>query len=273
MIYDIDGNEVPFAGGGYDINGNYIEGQIIPTGDDLTVMTYNVGWWGGSNREVTTNLIFEKYSIDIMGIQEYASNGIDSKASYLAGKGFTYHYLSDATKAQNQKSVESKYQMSNVTEKTFDIYNTEKRSYQKMYFTLNGKQICFVNTHLDYTPKSTLYAQAAELLNAVKNEQYFILVGDLNTKASSNSSPDYINVIKPFVDLGFHTANFSARWGFLNTWTDGTTAEATNWWQTDHVITSSNIYIKNVIVDNTKLEHPTEYAIDHLPVFAELVVA
>ena len=260
-IYDKNGNVLDMV---YDKDGN----QIYPDGPPvIKVMSYNVQGWTGMNVENTTitNTIFNNTDADIVGIQE---NGWTGRTSYLNSKGYSYVYnSSDLT--FDRGAIASKYQMTDMTEVLYSIY-TEARTYVKAYFIIGNKRICYINTHLDYEPKSTLYAQLEELFNLVEDEPYFIITGDLNTKCSSVADNDYISGYKQFVDAGYHLANCSNQHGFLNTWVGSTDGSGT-WWQTDNIITSGNIDILSATVDQTKMEHlDGTNAIDHLPIIARL---
>lgn len=280
-FFDVYGNRV---GGGVSISGDMVEtgfditGETIIVGESLVVMSYNVQWWTGMNaNEEIVSSIFNKYNPDIAGFQEYVTtkslNDI-SIGTYLQNR-WPYLELADTTTPNNTKAVCSHLELTDATTVYFPVYSMS-RSYQKMYVEYGGKKIALFHTHLDYdyqgSPTTPKCQQAKELFDAVSNEEYFILFGDLNTCCKSTADADYINMIKQFVDAGYHCANCSEQFGFFDTWTDGTTLTDGAWEQTDNIITSSNILMNKVVVDTTKLEANTGMTIDHFPIVAYLTI-
>lgn len=264
LVYNAYKKDGTIAQYGFDRNGNLIFPNIDPTDFNFKVMTFNVQSWSGINEWDYINSIFEDYDVDIIGSQESKSN------SELTALGYTYK----ATGSEpNTNIVFSKHELSDITSKSYDANHYEgKRGYQKMYFTFNGKRIALFNTHLEtHTGTTYQYPQAQELFDAVSEEEYFIITGDLNTVCESVNDAQYINVVKPFVDAGYNVANCCKRFGFNDTWTSGTYA-STSWYQPDNIITSANITMANMVVDMTKVELQTELAIDHLPVIAYLKI-
>lgn len=155
--------------------------------------------------------------------------------------------------------------------KAYDVNSTEgKRGYQKTILNVCGKRVILVNTHLE-TQEYVRGKQAEELFNLVKDEEYFIISGDLNVACKSITDADYISVIKPFVDIGCNLANCTEETGFINTWTSSTT-DMTEGYPTDNIITSGNITFDELIFDYHKLSYGGDTEIDHIPIFAVLSV-
>ena len=238
----------------------------------LTVMTFNVQYFSGINASPEIlDSIFTQYNPDIVGMQEYgaaaAVDGVDSQT-------FIRRYW-DYTEVGGTNLVASKMAL-NDPETVYYADYTEPRCYQKMYVAVGGRRIAVFNTHLDYdylgSPETPKVKQIKALFDAVAREEYFIILGDFNTVCSSTADPDYINMIKLFVDAGYHCANCSDQHGFYGTWTDGTTDANGSWEQTDNVVTSPNIIIKEVVIDRTKITANTGLTIDHLPIVARLDV-
>jgi len=78
--------------------------------------------------------------------------------------------------------------------------------------------------------------------------------------------------MKQFIDAGYNSLNCSPQHGFLNTWTSGKDTSGT-WYCLDQIITSANLALKSVTVDQTKLNYlDGENSIDHLPVIAVIEI-
>lgn len=274
MIYNISGNiqSIIYGNDGavtnraYNVNGAQVFPDIDPSDYNFKVMTFNIQSWTGINSWEYIGPIFTNYDVNIIGMQEaHTSNN-------LTNLGYIYNAVGVGP---NSNIVYSKSVLSDISSKSYDANHYEgKRGYQKMYITANGKQIAVFNTHLETsTATQWQYPQAEELFNAVSQEEYFILTGDLNTICQNVNDPSYINIVKPFVDAGYNVANCSPQWGFKNTWTGGTTAEGV-WHATDNIITSANIQMSNVVVDTTKIAiaEQNELVIDHLPLIAYLKI-
>lgn len=266
IAYDIDGDELTHA---YDIDGN----DVLTSSTTLVVMSYNVQWFSGLNSNQTMQeRILSTYKPDIIGMQEVSRNdSFPSLANTLLSNDYPYMYLGGQS---NKTGLASKTLLSNVSSSNFTSQSSETRGYQKAYFTFDEKTICWINTHLETSSaESVKVAQAEEVFDLVQNETYFIITGDFNTVCKSVNDTEYTTIMKQFIDAGYHSANCSAQHGFLDTWTSGSTASGT-WYPCDHVITSPNIEITNVIVDTDKIDiaEQTGQSIDHLPIIAYLTI-
>ena len=261
-INDLSGEAIIYA---YDLIGNKIFPDYDPTDFNLKVMSFNNQSWTGLSAWTYMESVFEDYDVDIIGTQESHSN------SNLVSLGYTNTATGSAGEI-----VFSKYQLNNITEKKYETTRSDTigRWYQKMFFTFDNKTIAFFNTHLEASGyESHKVAQAAELFNAFQNEEYFIITGDFNTVCKSVNDTEYTTIMKQFIDARYNSANCSNQFGFNDTWTSGSTASGT-WYPCDHIITSENIEIHNVIVDTTKIDaaSQTGQSIDHLPIIAFLKI-
>lgn len=289
MIYDINGtalNSIKDVDGenldqAYDINGNPLFQSY-----DLTVMTYNYNWCVGINSQVAMQqAIIGKYKPDVVGIQE-ACNQSDVTQRVEVGSfpAITSQFLGDypykvlSTQATNKNGIVSKREISSYQNVRYTDYDDEYWDYQKGYITVNGKQIAIFNTHLtwrDNSASSTMrIAQASELFNAVKNEQYAVITGDFNSYAHAFTDAEYIGIFKPFADAGFKLANCNTEVGFNPTFSgltnptvwDGFTSAC------DNVIVSPSIDIVGVDFDLTRLDYLNGDKVDHIPVVARLKI-
>lgn len=274
VIFDVNGNKVKDV---YDINGADIntlynvDGGVLT--NDLVVMSFNIQRWKGINADANIiDEILRKYHPDIIGFQEYDTSktlGGVGIADFLANR-FPYLVVGDTKITNYTKAVSLSHEPFDVS----TVYYTqsfESRSYQKMYITYSGKRIAVYNTHFD-VQDSYKRTEAKELFDAVSGDEYFIIIGDLNTVCLKNTDADYVDMVAQFANAGYNLANCSEKFGFLPTCSAGTTANATDWKPRDHIITSANIEITDVIVDQLKVEANTGLTIDHLPLIAYLRV-
>ena len=274
-VYDTEGQSANHA---YDIDGEVI---FTETPTNLSVMTYNVGgWYIGSGQNVPEakdasyyalqDGILSEYETDILCIQEYwdTFSGAGRTALSVLEPYYEDIEAKNGTSQYFGRAICSNYELSDYTINTYAAeYN---RYYDKAYITVDGKQIAIFTTHLGLT-EANRQVEAVELLYYLANEPYFILCGDLNTKCTSTSDNDYVNVIKPFVDAGYHCANNTTERGFNMTSYDTSTVSDQGG-QCDNIITSANITIDSVVIDTTKLTDSLGDKIDHLPVIAYLTV-
>ena len=276
MIYNVNGNSISDI---YDYSGQAVEQAYDVDGNELlespalVVMSYNVQWFSGLNSNQTMQEgILSTYKPDIIGMQEVTrSDSFPSMATTLLSRDYPSMYLGGQT---NKSAIASKKTLSNVSSSDFASQASETRGYQKAYFAVDGKTVCWINTHLETSDsESAKVAQAEEIFSLVQNEPYFIITGDFNTVCKSVNDTEYTTIMKQFIDAGYHSANCSAQHGFLDTWTSGSTAGGT-WYPCDHIITSANISIDNVIADTTKIDvaAQTGQSIDHLPIIAYLTI-
>lgn len=274
-VYNVYGQDISNT---YDLNGDLLEqaydineNPLIPTNpNELVVMTYNVQKFEGLNGNLQMqDDILSEYDPLIIGLQELGTAMPSSGNTVLRN----YPYIDLGTQV-NKTGLASKCILNDAVSVNFATQASETRGYQKAYFTFNEKTICWINTHLETSSyESVKVAQAREIFNLVQNESYFIITGDFNTVCKSVNDTEYTTIMKQFIDAGYQSANCSLQHGFINTWTDGNSLNST-WYPCDHIITSSNIDIDDVIDDQTKVEVAalTGQTIDHIPLIAFLTV-
>lgn len=281
-VYNLDGTEVHIAYfiDGTEVNKIYnMNGTEVADFSSLIVMSYNIMRFDGinSNALMQTDII-STYKPDIVGLQEMGDRvGTMPLIGRVVFEDYPYQYLTYAsdTDVVNGTGIVSKIQpISYMATKFKTQSSVEKRGYQKMYFSFRGKTICWLNAHLEVSNYETIkVGQANELYEMVKNEEYFIITGDFNTVCKSINDTEYTTIMRQFIDAGYNSANCSEQFGFLDTWTGGKSISST-WYPCDHVITSANIDINEVIVDTTKIgvAAQTNQVIDHLPIIAKLAI-
>ena len=240
---------------------------------NLIIMCFNAQYWKGLNsKDWLVQTIIDTHKPDIIAIQELAE-AKDGKSVYTTFfKDYPYHYY-----ASSGLGIVSKYRMTDCEAVTYATQGEEyTRRYIKAYITFNHQKICLLNTHLEIMPsteesRAVRVAQAQELLGVMKAERYAISMGDYNCGDCHDATdPDYIAVIKPFLDEGYHSANSSNQHGFLATYYKGTSVtNYTRYACIDEIVTSSNIDINMVTVDKQKSDANTDgEALDHLPIVA-----
>lgn len=275
MIYDVQGNEISSA---YAINGGALSQAYDVQGNELiddgfVVMSYNVQWMTGINSDMTMQAsILNTYNPDVIGFQEFQKAVSSQMPSWVNTLLPDYQTLMG--NYGNKNGIASKYTMSNFTTVPFTTQTMDGQSYSTATITVNGKEIFLVDAHLttsDY--EATKVEQAGEVFDALQGHEYFILMGDFNTVCKSVNDTEYTTLMKRFVDAGYNVANCSPQHGFNDTWTGGSTASGT-WYPCDHIITSANITIDEVIVDTQKISvaEQTGQSIDHLPIIARLTI-
>lgn len=270
-IYDKDGNQLSQA---YDKDGNeLIVTPPAPT-SNFVVMSYNVQWFQGLNsNQAMQESILGTYDADIIGFQEfqrYNQSSIPALATTLLSNDYPYLEMGNYG---NKNALASKYELTDFTTVPHTTQTMDGQSYSTATITVDGKEILLVVSHVttsDY--EATKVEQVEEIFDVVQEAEYFIIMADFNTVCKSVNDTEYTTIMKQFIDAGYNSANCSAQHGFLNTWTSGSTSSGT-WYPCDHIITSSNISIDNVIVDTTKIDMASGQSIDHLPIIAELTVS
>lgn len=277
MSYDVDGETAQNL---YDVYGNPL--QPIEPAATLKVMSYNVGqWYNGTLTAVPTDQYETYYALqrgfmtrndpDIVCVQEYASTfSSGHSANEVIGSLFDYSYQNNGSSYQ-RKIMYSQHEMNDITNANYEGYTW---GYQKGRISIGGKDIWIINTHLaTSSTESQKVAQARLLFDMVGELEYFIILGDFNTVCTSVNDTEYTTIMKQFIDAGYHSANCSNQHGFLDTWTESTDRTGV-WCPCDHIITSSNIVMSDVMVDYSKVavSSVNGVRIDHCPIIAELTV-
>lgn len=285
-IYSIDGQAVESA---YKVSGESLEhvydinGELlIDDSYELKVMTFNVGEWyigNGSSipsekKNAYTKLhksIFESAQADICFLQEAHSTFCQdgTLADDFLSQYFQYIISNSGSGMSAHKLATKELSMSDYTETVIS-----PDSYDKAYVEFNGKRICLINTHLS-TNTTAMRSEADAIMEMLEGEEYFILAGDFNTRINSSDSADVADPINKFLAKGYNSANAVMKNGIFQiyfTYYNEATPNSGNIYATDHIITSANITIKRVYVDDTKLTDNISDKIDHLPMMAELVI-
>ena len=276
--YDASGTELLNA---YDANGN-----VIFTSDPLSlkVMTYNVGgWYTGRGYSVPSewdseyyalqNGILDEYKPDILCIQEYRdafTTGGRTALSVL-NPYFDYIQTDRGTNDYMGHAVCSKYPIISVTDHRYT--NENGRYYMDAVINVNGQQVHVICTHLS-TDQAKRKVQAKELFDYVQTLDSFMACGDYNTTyADSTAGEEYTDVYLQYINAGYNLANCSEQHGFNYTFFSPTSLL---WRCLDNIITSADIAINSITVDQTKVEHPISedpnWLIDHLPLIAEVTI-
>ena len=274
--YNLNGGQISSA---YNIDGR----QIFPDAQStLKIMSYNVGAWTAFGNNATQenqetwytlqNNILAEEQADLIGIQEYE----DAIGSYNVPAMIRQYapYLFDVDRVNNKagRAIASKYLMTNSREINFTNQNGEIRSYLIGDVNIGGKMIKFITTHLALD-NATVALQIQELLTAVESFEYWIITGDFNINFPNAQSEGYSILIEPFLNEGYNVANGDPNgFGFIPAFSTGTPEQDTGWAYLDNIMCSSNIEIANVYVNRQKITEHAGYAIDHLPLIAEVVV-
>lgn len=257
----------------YDLSGN----QMLQ--NRLKVMSYNVQHFTGINSQAEMqSKIISDNTPDIISFQEFS----DTRAVPTVGQAvlveYPYVYISDHL---NYLSVASKIPLRDITCVDYQIQDPEEmtrwgetRAYFKAYFRFNGKNICFINTHLAVLDESVRNAQFLELVDMAMGEGYVIIAGDFNTTYSDFTSDTYINTTKKFLDAKYEVFNSTPSVGITKTWTGITSAVSLADFTAnpDNIFTSSNIHIQQRTFDTTKLSYLDGNPIDHIAMVAMLEV-
>ena len=293
-IYDINGNSLNSA---YDIDGSDlataydIDGDIVFQKQSSTVikaMSFNVGCFYTQYFPCPDNVsndfyqrhwtIFNNHKPDVCGMPEWYDSIGTIGSNMLMGEFWDYYIpnyeaYNGSSKPHNAITFASKYQMKNNSITAYANQSGEVRYYQKAYITVNGKNICFLNTHLGTSDIRN--AQFVEMLNVLENEEYFIAMGDFNFRIEAVGDSEYNLSVKLALDRGYNSAQSSS--GIYMTGYHGETVEtSTSITALDNIITSANLPISNVAIDTTKLADglctANNIIIDHLPIVCDITV-
>lgn len=250
----------------------------------IKVMTYNVGtWYEGKHDNVPSERDADYYALqkgiiqandaDIICIEEYAkqfSKAGRTGISVLQECGYTYIHEQGGDNPQAASAVgrcvASKYPITNYTERNFT--DGGGMYYDSCTITVKGIPIFVVVTHLHWNNPTLRASEMATIMALVQDKSTFIIAGDFNTVYSRDTSrQDYINVIQPLINAGYNIAN-CGDWGFLITCSDYPEDDWTG--VIDNIVTSSNIDILDVYVDETKMTDGLNERVDHMPLVATL---
>ena len=286
MIYNIGGDVVASA---FNIDGNLLsnvydkDGNTVLTGG-LKIMQYNVGsWYDGNHDNVPSAKDTEYYNLqngmiqaddpDILCLEEYtkefSKTGRTAKSILEQYFPYIHEQGGDSATVTTGRCIASKYPISNYTTHQYSTSGSP-RYYDSCTITVGDIPITVVVTHLNYDASSNTsrVEQLNELITFLQGQTRFICCGDFNMiDCKSTSGADYVAMMIPLLNAGFHCANCSDN-GFLITYSD----EPTGTWTgcLDNIVTSSNITITDAYVDETKLNDSISDRTDHMPLIAEL---
>ena len=258
--------------------------QVFYKSRTLKVMTYNVGqWYEGKHDNIPADKDADYYALqkgiiqsndpDILCLEEYVkqfSKAGRTAISILQECGYQYIHEQGGDNPQaasgTGRCIASKYPISNYTATTFS--DGGGMYYDTCYINVQGLYIFVVITHLHWNNPSLRASEMATIMSAVQGKTRFIIGGDFNTiYGRDTSGQDYINVILPLINAGYHVAN-CGEFGFLITCSDYPEDDWTG--VIDNIVTSANIEILDVYVDETKLHDGLNERVDHMPLVATL---
>lgn len=239
--------------------------SLLPRTSDkqikLKVMSHNVGTYSYGidpqgipdadidEKKILWRKMLADNDCDVLGMQEFrpkidVSNSIDTIATIY---NFPYNYT---VGDYSYQFMASKYQLKKTARK--QLTDGTYRYYSKAYITVDGIEVCIVNTHLqsgDNAPTRAL--EIAEIIAAVAGESHVIIMGDFNIAAAAE--------LDPFTAAGYTLANTGWFGDFL---THPYNAAANLY---DNIIVSANIRIDNTYLGDNITS-------DHFPIIAELSI-
>ncbi len=260
----------------YTKDGNLIFGEPV----SLTIMSYNPGSWYGWGSDVPAELadswyqmqrsIFNTYKPDFVGIQEYSSAIGTYNAEDMIKEYDPYFFGVDKITNCAGRAIASKYNILTPSDNLFLHQDGgELRYYLKGHIIVGGRKICIISAHTSYQGVYP-YTQCNELLDVIEDEDYVIVVGDMNLRVDEIGDANYNKLNAVWIEAGYNSVS-GPEFGIQNTYyntNDG-------WHGVDQIFLSSNITINSVIVDDAKIN---EYAslvgnrIDHLPLVANITI-
>lgn len=290
-IYNIGGTELPSAFGksGDELDVAYaVDGDIVFTKTNgIKVMTYNVGqWYDGTHTRVPSAKDADYYALqngmlqainpDILCLEEYLTQFSETGRSALTMLQQYFPYIQEQNAVSSVSSgagrcICSKYPITNYTTHTYS-QSGSPRYFDSCTITVDGVPITVVVTHLNYSASSeaSRVNQLNELISFSQTQTRFISCGDYNMlDCKSTSGADYISMMTPLLNAGFHCANCTD-FGFLETYSDQPVGAYTGC--LDNIVTSANIQILSAYVDTTKLSDGLTEKTDHMPLIATLQI-
>lgn len=240
-----------------------LAGQIPLT---LKVAAYNIGHFslGGSVSSITHEQYEEKratwaaaingFGADIITCCEYSDNMVEAEGSLPAIPTdtaifglFPYKYIGPT--AYIQQALFSNYAMQNAGDLSPST-GYPGRIRAQAYLFVAGKRIRIIAVHFD-TTLTTRTREIADVINQTANDDYVIIMGDMN--AASISEYD------PFVSAGFTMAN-GGYLGSLLTWD-----------ASSPTVPADNIVCKGFAMKKIELFADATLS-DHKAIIAELIL-
>lgn len=246
----------------------------------LTLMTYNCGgYYLGTGTSVPTDYVtqFEEIlrsiatnNCDVMCIQEhhhYFSDDITAES--ILSDYYDSFFENGGDTGFGGRLTATRKTVSSSTCWSFSQQSNQGNCLETV-INIPEKDVHILSVHLDWADQARQESQVQELIKWASDKEYFVICGDFNSVCYDVHDLDYISVIKPFLDLGYNSANCS-RFGFIPTfYVVGNLANGSS---LDQIITSNNITIRKVWTD--KIKYGNSYVgdrVDHLPLCAELVI-
>ncbi len=156
----------------------------------LKIASFNIQCAGYTKQWNEVCEAIKKHDPDVIGIQEcdkYTTRcGTDNYQMERLAKecGYPYWYfaatLENYREGQYGHGIMSKYPITDSKVIFFDFQNGEVRNVERHEIDVNGKKLCFYNTHLASSPE-----QYDEIQAMMDKDEYPILVGDLNLKCNA----------------------------------------------------------------------------------------
>lgn len=193
--------------------------------DTITIAHWNIGHFAlgksanssisDSDAERMANYyhnMLDSMSIDILGLCEFNptfSTG-GEKAKDMIVENYPYSYIGKKY-SYNCNAIFSNGTLKESQEHVFPE-KVQTRYYVKSLININGIDVTFVETHLDWNQgangASYRKKQIENLVEEFKNSHYIIICADFNTSS--------LNEFQPFIDAGFSLSNGGEK-GTLNT--------------------------------------------------------
>lgn len=275
LTYNKGGTAIETA---YDIDGSVVYTRTPPLG--IKVMSYNVGgWYIGSGTNVPSDLDATYYELqngmladndpDILCLQEYWANFSPTRtAESMLSQYFPYIQTRNGLTSYYGRAICSKYPITNYT--THSFVSDPTRYFDSCTITIDGEEYTVVTTHFALN-LADRELQIAEILDFVSTLDKFIVCGDFNTAdCLTSSGADYIGVIQPILSAGYNIANcYGNQSTFKVTYSELPNNDTHNL-VLENIITSSDLAIRSVSVDTTKLTDGINEKVDHMPLIANL---
>ena len=164
----------------------------------ITVASYNVQCLSYGTQLIQISEEIKSINPDIIGIQELDNNtNRTSNTNQLENlarmAGYEYYYYSktiDHDGGEYGHGIMSKYPIKDFETVAFAIQDNENRCFSRAKIKINGKEITFYNTHLEFGGNIQA-KQISQIFDLAQDDEYFIITGDMN--CSPNSYKDCIN--------------------------------------------------------------------------------
>ena len=246
----------------------------------VAVMTYNVGeWYNGTRKEMPESeyslyeniqkTILKKNYASIFCAQEYYhtmyTRSLDAKNMFLYPLYKHVATLDDVALSRG-KAIATNLWVESVESVDFVNQSGIASKYQKAYLFINGHRVCICNVHLSNIDTQQALLEAQEVATAMADEEYFIVMGDFNVSFTSATGAD---IISAFEAIGATPCNCGS-FGEFDTYR-GSAAINTTDSPIDNIFVSSNITIKSVYMDTTKIDAGLSIQ-DHVPLVAYLEI-